>query len=318
MPLYRALQAVSYVNGNKVVHITQVGSIFSVTEDQAATIPASKIEYVGSGSDPVYAPEATFLLFDDQGTFPTVGSEFQIYLAQDSGRIYRWVEATKSYQTVNAAVGLDAVTISGAVLSFMLEGNVVSTVTLPGAVLPSQGGQSGKFLTTDGSNASWSVVALTSEISQANIIDTGHSTPSSITGRRAEYLLAHEAALARTLTNKTLVNPTLTGYTETVVALGLVGTSKTLSLASGSLLTATLTASTSCTFTMPTAVAGASFTLYLKQDPTTGNGAATFTGVKWSYGYAPSVSPDAGKMDIYSFMSDGTNWYGSAAQGYSY
>lgn len=120
-----------------------------------------------------------------------------------------------------------------------------------------------------------------------------------------------------TLTNKTLTNPTVTNYTESVVAIGTVTSSSTIALTSGTVQTATLTASTACTFTMPTATAGKSFILLLKQAASTGNGTATFTSVKWGTAGAPTITATAGKMDILSFVSDGTNWYGSIAQGYT-
>lgn len=120
-----------------------------------------------------------------------------------------------------------------------------------------------------------------------------------------------------TLSNKTLTNPTVTDYVESVVAIGTVTSASTLSLTNGTVQTATLTASTACTFTMPTATAGKSFVLLLKQAATTGNGTATFTGVKWSSAGAPTITAAAGKMDILTFIADGTNWYGSAAQGYT-
>ena len=119
------------------------------------------------------------------------------------------------------------------------------------------------------------------------------------------------------LTNKTLTNPTVTNYVESVVAIGTVSSSSTISLTSGTVQTATLTASTACTFTMPTATAGKSFILLLKQAASTGNGTATFTGVKWSVAGTPTVTATAGKMDIFSFVSDGTNWYGNFTQGYT-
>jgi hypothetical protein len=120
-----------------------------------------------------------------------------------------------------------------------------------------------------------------------------------------------------TLTNKTLTNPTVTNYVESVVAIGTVTTASTIALTSGTVQTATLTASTACTFTMPTATAGKSFVLLLKQAASTGNGTATFTGVKWSSSGAPTITATAGKMDILTFVADGTNWYGSAVQGYT-
>ena len=123
--------------------------------------------------------------------------------------------------------------------------------------------------------------------------------------------------LTQTLTAKTLTNPTVTNYVESVVAIGTVTTTNTISLTSGTVQTATLTASTACTFTMPTATAGKSFVLLLKQAAATGNGTATFTGVKWGTAGAPTITATAGKMDILTFIADGTNWYGSIAQGYT-
>lgn len=114
----------------------------------------------------------------------------------------------------------------------------------------------------------------------------------------------------------TLTNPTVTNYTESVVTIGTVTTSNTIALTNGTVQTAILTASTACTFTMPTVAAGKSFILLLKQAATTGNGTATFTSVKWSSS-APTITATAGKMDILSFVSDGTNWYGSITQGYT-
>jgi len=118
-------------------------------------------------------------------------------------------------------------------------------------------------------------------------------------------------------TSPTVNNPTVTNYVESVVAIGTVTTSNTLSLTSGTVQTATLTASTACTFTMPTATAGKSFVLLLKQAAATGNGTATFTGVKWNATGAPTITATAGKMDILTFVADGTNWYGSYVQGYT-
>jgi hypothetical protein len=122
---------------------------------------------------------------------------------------------------------------------------------------------------------------------------------------------------SESFTNKTLTNPTVTNYVESVVAIGTVTTSNTLSLTNGTVQTATLTASTACTFTMPTATAGKSFVLLLKQAAATGNGTATFTSVKFGSAGAPTITATAGKMDILTFIADGTNWYGSIAQGYT-
>jgi len=118
-------------------------------------------------------------------------------------------------------------------------------------------------------------------------------------------------------TSPTVNNPTVTNYVESVVAIGTVTTTNTIALTNGTVQTATLTASTACTFTMPTATAGKSFVLLLKQAAATGNGTATFTSVKWGTAGAPTITATAGKMDILTFFADGTNWYGSITQGYT-
>jgi hypothetical protein len=106
-------------------------------------------------------------------------------------------------------------------------------------------------------------------------------------------------------------------YIEGVVAIGTVGATHTITLANGTVQTATLTSATACTFTMPTAVAGKSFILLLKQPASGTATTATFTGVKYPAAGAPTITATVGKMDILTFVADGTNWYGSYAQGYT-
>lgn len=143
-------------------------------------------------------------------------------------------------------------------------------------------------------------------------LDSNFNTPITI-GNTAVQL----GNTITTLNVVTLNTPTVTNYVESVVAIGTVTSSYTINLSTGTVLTATLTASTACTFTMPTAVAGKSFILLLKQAATTGNGTATFSGVKWAATGSPTISATAGKMDILTFVSDGINWYGSLTQGYT-
>lgn len=119
-------------------------------------------------------------------------------------------------------------------------------------------------------------------------------------------------------TSPTIGNPTINGYVEGNTNLGTVGASATLSIASSTVLTATLTAGTQTTFTMPAAAAGKAFTLYLKQPAVGAIGSAVFTGVKWQNGGAPIITQLNGKLDILPFVSDGVNWYGSFAQNFAY
>ena len=73
-----------------------------------------------------------------------------------------------------------------------------------------------------------------------------------------------------------------------------------------------ITLTASCTLTFPTAVAGQSFTLVLRQG---GSGSYTITWpssiVKWNAGTAPTLSTTVAAVDILSFFCvDGTNWFG--------
>jgi len=121
---------------------------------------------------------------------------------------------------------------------------------------------------------------------------------------------------ACTSTAMVVTNPTITNYVESLQAVGTVGASSTLALTTGTVLTATLTASTPCTFTMPTATAGKSFILILTQ-AATGMTTAVFTSVKYPGGTAPTITATASAKDILTFVADGTNWYGTYAQAFA-
>ena len=125
-------------------------------------------------------------------------------------------------------------------------------------------------------------------------------------------------ATTPTIATPVLSTPTINGYIEGNTDIGVVGASATLSIASSTVLTATLTAATQTTFTMPAAAAGKAFTLYLKQPASGAIGSAVFTDVKWQNGGAPIITELNGKLDILPFVSDGVNWYGSFAQNFEY
>lgn len=117
-----------------------------------------------------------------------------------------------------------------------------------------------------------------------------------------------------TLTNKTLTNPTVTNYVETAYTAN-SSTAITLALTNGTVQIITLTGN--ATITMPTATAGKSFILLLKQDGT-GSRTVTWSTVKWPGGTAPTITSTASKQDIFSFFADGTNWYGvTVSQNYT-
>jgi len=171
-------------------------------------------------------------------------------------------------------------------------GNGTSQVTV---VAP---GTSGNVLTSNGTN--W--------ISQAAGAATGN-----VTYGNATVSLGGSSS---SIGNIAIANVTITNYVETLQSVGTVGATSTLSLTTGTFLTATLTASTPCTFTMPSAVGGKSFILKLIQ-ASSGMTTATFTSVKWPGGTAPTITATASAVDILSFVSDGTNWYGTYAQAFA-
>ena len=129
-------------------------------------------------------------------------------------------------------------------------------------------------------------------------------------------ILALQTAGTTAVTIDTAKSMNLSGsYTEGVVAIGNSGTSKTLSLADGTVQTVTMTGN--CTFTMPTATAGKSFVLICTQDGT-GSRTAVFTSVKFPNGAAPTLTTTATTgVDILTFVANGTSWFGTAAQAFA-
>ena len=107
------------------------------------------------------------------------------------------------------------------------------------------------------------------------------------------------------LGNLTVVNTTVTNYTETLFT---VTGSTTVALTNGTLQKITTSGST--TVTLPSSVSGKSFTLiiaYAAADALTFAGGGT---LKWAGGTTPTPTSATGKFDIFSFFQDGTNTYG--------
>jgi len=103
-----------------------------------------------------------------------------------------------------------------------------------------------------------------------------------------------------------LTNPTVTNYVETPYSAN-SSTAITIALTNGTVQIITLTGN--ATITMPTAVSGKSFIMFLRQDAT-GSRTVTWSTVNWASATAPTITSTASKQDIYSFFSDGTSWYG--------
>ena len=210
--------------------------------------------------------------------------------------------------------------------------NTASTTTF---TLPSADGSSGQAMVTNGSG----VLSFSSFLTSGGPLGTPSSgTLTNVTGLPistgvsglgtgvATFLATPSSAnLASAVTDETgsgalvfgtsptLGNPTVTNYTETLYTAN-TGTAITVSLTNGTVQQLTLTGN--ATITMPTAAAGKSFVIMLKQDGT-GSRTVTWSTVVWPGGTAPTITSTASKQDIYSFFSDGTNWYGiTAGQNY--
>ena len=182
-----------------------------------------------------------------------------------------------------------------------------STTPLAGTeVLPIVQSSTTKQVSVANLTAGRAVSALSLSLTTALPVASGGTGVASSTGTVAVVLS----------TSPTLTTPTISGYVESVVALGTVTGTATIVITAGTIITATLTASTPCTFTMPTGVAGKSFVLQLTQ-AATGMTTATFTGVKWPGGTAPTITATASAVDILSFVYIGTSWYGNAAQAFA-
>ena len=101
---------------------------------------------------------------------------------------------------------------------------------------------------------------------------------------------------------------TVTNYVETLYAPA-AGSAFTISLANGTIQEISLNANG--TLTLPSSVAGKSFTIIVTYS---GAYSLTWAGggtLKWAGGTTPTATSVSGKYDIFNFYQDGTNTYGS-------
>lgn len=110
------------------------------------------------------------------------------------------------------------------------------------------------------------------------------------------------------LTNTSFVNPTITNYTETAYAPS-AGTTFTVDLANGTVQKFTTNGST--TITLPSSTAGKSYTIVVAYGGTHSLTWAGGSTLKWNDGTIPTATSVSGKFDIFTFICDGTNTYGS-------
>lgn len=281
----------------------QINGLGTITGLTALSLPLTGIlKGTGSSSDIVVATSGTDYAPATTGT--------AIFYGNGSGGF--------SNVTVGTGLSFSAGTLSstatGTVSSVSFTGGIVSVATATTTPALTVAGTSGG-IPYFSSGTTWATsAALTAS---AIVIGGGAGVAPSTTTTGTGVLTAVGNAVnttgglvtvdgSATLTNKTLTNPTVTNYTETPFTAN-TSTAITLALTNGTVQILTLTGSP--TITMPTAVSGKSFIIMLK----TGSGSFTVTWstVKWPSGTAPTITSTASRQDVFSFFSDGTNWYGS-------
>jgi uncharacterized protein (AIM24 family) len=224
---------------------------------------------------------STTTLTNNQGVITdTTGGSFTVNLpASPSTGAQVWLADGGAWGTNNLTVGRNGSTIEGSAQ------DLVCDITGVGIQMLYDG-------------TTWQVYAQAGAFS------------SSFTGTGSVVL-----ATSPTITTATLVNPTITNYTETTVTAN-TSTAYTIDNTNGTLQILTLTGN--CTFTFPTATAGKSFTLILKQDATGSRTVTWPASVKWPGGTAPTITATASKADKYVFTADSSSWVGSnAGQNYT-
>jgi hypothetical protein len=235
----------------------------------------------------------------------------------DGGVLYKFVLKTSAFVQVGSYDNIPAVNDPTTTNNLI---TVAGTNSLTGlATPPLEGYTAGAQYSFIAQNTNTGAVTIDIDsLGVKAVTQTGGTAlvAGSIVGG-AMVLVEYDGTQFQLLNPNSFINPIIRGYTETITSSGTVGATATLSIALGTILTATLTSATACTFTMPAVVSGKSFLLLLKQPASGTATTATFTDVKWGTNGAPTITPTVGKMDILSFICDGTNWYGTIVQGFT-
>jgi len=203
--------------------------------------------------------------------------------------------------------------LSGTISNAQLANSTISGVSLGGSLANLTAGTNITF--SSGTTYNGSAAITINAASSAQVYPGAGIANSTGSAWGTSYTTSGSGTVVALATSATLTTPTITGYTETAPSITNSGTAVTLSLSSGTVLSYTLTGN--CTFTMPTATSGTSFILKLIQDGT-GSRTATFTGVKWPGGTAPTITTTASTgLDILSFVCINSVWYGTYAQAFA-
>jgi len=113
-----------------------------------------------------------------------------------------------------------------------------------------------------------------------------------------------------TLSNKTLTKPTINGSTQAYTS-DSDGSTVTFNMAASNIHTVTLGGNR--TLAVSNVTTGQVFVIILKQDATGSRTVTWWSNIKWSGASTPTLTTTASRWDIFTFIYDGTNYYGSIA-----
>lgn len=143
---------------------------------------------------------------------------------------------------------------------------------------------------------------------------TGLSTATSTVVAATDSVLAAIGKLqAQVSLRAPIASPSFTstatfqGVKETITVAN-TGTAYTVANTAASILDLTLTGN--CVLTCPAPSGGGQFTLLLKQDATGSRTVTWPSNVRWAGGTAPTITAEAGKTDVITFLAVGTYWLG--------
>jgi hypothetical protein len=197
-------------------------------------------------------------------------------------------------QTLQAAAtaGTPVITLPDATGTLLVSGGDLGT---PSAIVLTNG--TGLPVSTGVSGLGTGVATFLGTPSSANLI-------SAMTDETGTGLVVFNNTPA-------LTNPTITNYTETNFTATVTSNAITLSLTNGTFQTITTMVGANA-ITLPSPAAGKSLTVQVVYASTPTS--LTFTSpsgtLKYPGGTTPTATLTNTKVDIYAFISDGTNWYG--------
>jgi len=181
------------------------------------------------------------------------------------------------------------------------------------ALLPSQTSNSGKVLSTNGTNSAWISAGVGDLVNGGNAtgatVSAGTNDANPFTLKYNNTALITLSSTGVTITGNMLANGQ---YNSANYALT-DGATIALSWNNGNVQSVTLGGNRTFTFANP--VAGGRYLIVLKQDAT-GSRTVTWPTVKWRGGTAPTLTTTANKYDLITLIYDGTNYYGDASLNY--